>query len=305
MCVSELTFTAPAPFYAARAAEVTIVGLDNLPPFYINTRNQSGGVVTVSCLDRLAFSDIMFPHERLTDKGNIPISSVMELLSMALGRSVPKYGGIPSWLTSIPYERLEDTPCTDILQLISETCCGVWRYASDNSPQFLKFGDNSGLINIRKHTALDIGADYVMSNVICTDSSGRKYSRGTADHIYDTVRINSELITDEGCGEIWERAKGVTVTAWKCDKCLLDGNIIPDIGCRFRFEGGGEYAADSIDCSVTATGIYMTLSGGQTSDEISTRGSLTRAIDSFQTRKSGNIRYTRYQDIIIEDDKEK
>lgn len=143
-----------------------------------------------------------------------------------------------------------------------------------------------------------------MSNVICTDSSGNKYSRGTADHIYDTVRINSELIIDEGCGEIWERTKGVTVTAWKCDKCLLDGNIIPDIGCRFRFEGGGEYAADSIDCSVTASGIYMTLSGGQTSDEISTRGSLTRAIDSIQTRKSGNIRYTRYQGIIITDDEE-
>ncbi|MCM1579100.1 MAG: hypothetical protein NC078_09920, partial [Ruminococcus sp.] len=169
VCVTEFSFTTPAPFYAARAAEIRVTGLDGLPKFYISKRTLRGGVVTVSCLDKLAFGDIMFPAEKLDGSAaSYTLSTVMNLLWLEMfGNGQPKYGGLPSWLHDIPSEITENISCIDLLQKISECCCGVWYCASGDNLQFVKFGETSGMFYIAEHAVVDNGAEYTMSNVIC------------------------------------------------------------------------------------------------------------------------------------------
>ncbi|MCM1579554.1 MAG: hypothetical protein NC078_12230 [Ruminococcus sp.] len=92
----------------------------------------------------------------------------------------------------------------------------VWYCASGDNLQFVKFGETSGMFYIAKHAVVDNGAEYTMSNVICKTGGGKEFSRGQTDHIYDTVRINSDFITDEGCDEIWERAGNFSLCTWNC-----------------------------------------------------------------------------------------
>lgn len=308
VCVAELSFTTPAPFYAARAAEITVVGLDGLPKFYVSKRTLRGGVVTVSCLDKLAFGDIMFPMEKLDGTAaSYTVTTVMELIYLEMFGGRPSYGGIPSWLHEIPAEMLEGVSCIDVLQSISEACCGVWYCALGDNLQFLKFGDYSGIFNINEHAAVDSGAQYSISNIICKTGSGKKFWRGQTDHVYDTIYINSDLITNEGCGEIWGRAENYSLCTWNCSGCRLSGNNIPYVGAMMNFAGGGDYVAHSISCRVTSAGIYAALSGSDSlSDEIAVRGALTRAVANRVEygKRSGNIKHTKYQGDIVVDDEE-
>lgn len=308
VCVAELSFTTPAPFYAARAAEITVVGLDGLPKFYISKRTLRGGVVTVSCLDKLAFSDIMFPVEKLDGTtASYLVSSVMSLICLEMFGGVPHYGGLPSWLHEIPAEMLQEVSCIDVLQFISEACCGVWYCASGDNLQFLKFGSSSGSFDITEHAVVDSGAEYTMSNIICKTGSGKTYWRGDVDHIYDTIHINSDLITDEGCGEIWGRAGNYTLCTWSCSGCRLLNNIIPYVGAVMNFAGGGEYVAHSISCRVTSAGVFAVLNGSDSlSDEIAVRGALARSVANCvgYGKRNGNVIQTPYQGLIIVDDEE-
>lgn len=308
VCVSELSFTTPSPFYASRAAEVTIEGLDGLPKFYVSKRTPRGGVVTVSCLDKPAFGDIMFPAEKLVGAADsYSLTTVMELICLEMFGGRPSYGGLPSWLDEIPAEMLKETACIDVLQFISEACCGIWYCSSGNNLQFLKFGDNSGRFNISEHAAVDSGAQYSMSNIICKTGKGKIFYRGQTDHVYDTIRINSDLITDEGCEEIWERAGNYTLCTWNCSGCRLEGNNIPYVGAMMSFAEGGDLVAHSISCRVTAAGIFAALSGSDSlSDEIAVRGALTRAVaNCVKYGRSGHIIHTSYQgDMIVDDDED-
>lgn len=308
VCVSELTFTTPAPFYAARAAEVTVIGLDNVPSFYISRRQQRGGIVTVSCLDRLAFSDINFPAEKLDDSvgDDVPAGTVLDLISMEMGKTPPSYGDVPDWLTAIPKNSLENASCVDVLQKISEACCGVWYLTESGGLQFLKFGELSGGAYVSQHTAVDVGASLEYKALICTDGDGSTMVRGSGA-AYETVQINSELINTAGCNEIFERLQAAENSVWSCEKFCTVGNIIPNVGYKFEFKGGGKYVASSVECAVTPSGIYCTASGGNDGgDEITTRGSLTRTVENRVEygKKSKNIINTRYQGILIVDDKE-
>lgn len=308
VCVAELSFTTPAPFYAARAAEITVVGLDGLPKFYVSKRTLRGGVVTVSCLDKLAFGDIMFPTEKLDGTAaSYTVTTVMELICLEMFGGVPHYGGLPSWLHEIPAEMLEEVSCVGLLGLISEAACGVFYCASGDNLQFLKFGDNSGSFNITEHAVVDSGAEYTMSNIICKTGSGKTFWRGQVDHIYDTIYINSDLITNEGCEEIWERAGNYSLCTWSCSGCRLLGNNIPYVGAMMSFAGGGDYVAHSISCRVTAAGVFAVLNGSDSlSDEIAVRGALARAVANRVEygKRSGNIIHTPYQGIIFADDEE-
>mgnify|MGYP000559082436 FL=1 len=56
LCTSQLTFTCPAPLSAYRAAVVEVVGVD-LPKYYIDSRTAKDGTVSVTALDRMAYTD--------------------------------------------------------------------------------------------------------------------------------------------------------------------------------------------------------------------------------------------------------
>jgi hypothetical protein len=305
ICTSQLTFTVPAPFYAYRAAPVILGGVSGIGKYYIDSRSQSGGVVTVTCLDRMAFTDETFPYDSLDGSvpDDVPLGTVMALILDTVGE-LKGWGGVPSWLSTYPKGELRDITCADILTKISEGVCGIWYITDDCNLQFLPYGNSSGSANADAHTVLDMGCEFTAAGIRCTDGEGETFTRGDASRKYDSLSVSSSLVTDEGCAEIWERAKGYTHKAYRCEKCRLDG--IPPTGGDIVYAGSGSLSAGSVTASISCAGIYAEVANPEpSSSEIGTRGRNLRELDGKAALgKSGTMIYTKYQGVILTDGKE-
>lgn len=300
LCISQLSFDVPEELYAARAAKTVVKGVSGLPTYYIDNRTKSKGVVSVTCLDRLAFADIDFPLELVEKEyDNVPISDIRSIIINTVGFS--DLTGIPPWITSIKREKLECS-CSDVLNFIAECCCGFFYMTNDDVCTFVPYGSYSASMAVKEHTALDIGIDYKANGILCTDGNGVQYSRGSVGYSYDTLQINSDLITNEGCEEIWSRAKDKTITQFKCDKAVVSS--VPYPAELINFAQGYEFIAHSINCKITACGIIASLTGNAPSDgEIGSRHRLTRNRVEYG-KKCGNIINSKYQGIIVCEDEE-
>lgn len=281
------------------AASVVLGGVSGAATYYIQSRLESKGIVSVSCLDRMAFADADFPAvEFVGDPDNIPISNVMGFILQAIG-GLTGWGGIPSWLDSYPRSKLSGVTCSDILSQIAAACCGIWYITESNSLQFLPYGVMSGERTVTYHTAVDPGIEYAAAAVYCTDGSGNVFTRGDTLRKYDTITISSDLIIDQGCQEIYNRASNFTYKAMSCERCILSD--IPQIGCDITFAGSGKYRVNNISCSISAAGIYATLGANSPTDsEIGLRGKLTREISGkvAYNKKTGINIITEYQGVV-------
>lgn len=348
LCVSQLSFDVPDVLYAPRAAKTVVTGISGVPTFYIDKRTKSDGVVSVVCLDRLAFADVAFPIDECIDpdivkysskdvfpaKGSrsklyydsstdkyykwngskyvessetahnptLPIAEVLQLIINTVG--FDGLTGVPYWLTEIPRAKLQCT-CSEILSYIAECCCGFFYMTDDDVCTFLPFGSYSSMMAVDKYTAPDIGIEYTPMGILCTDGSGNQFSLGSAVNCYDTIQIESDLITQEGCAEIWARADGETLTQFSCEKALVSSVPYPAVMMKFRQgDDSVDMIAHSISCRITASGIIANLIGNAPSDgEIGSRHRLTRNRVEYG-KKCGNIMNTPYQGLVILDDEE-
>lgn len=305
LCTSQLTFTTPAPFYAYRAAPVVLTGVSGVGKYYIDTRTQSGGVVTVTCLDRMAFMDEDFPCSSLDSSvpEDVPINTVMGLIVQTV-KELTGYGGIPSWLSTFPKAELAGATCADVLTKISEACCGIFYISDEQSLQFLPYGNTSGQVNADVHTVLDMGCEFTAAGVRCVDGDGNIITRGDASRKYDSINISSGLISGAGCEEIWERAQDYTHKAYSCQRCRLDA--VPPTGGTVNFAGSGVLRAGSLTASISRAGIFAEVSNPEPSgSEIGTRGRNIRETDSkVNYGRSGAMVFTKYQGVILTDGKE-
>lgn len=229
----------------------------------------------------------------------LPIEEVRRLIIETVGFT--DLTGIPSWLTEIPRYKLQCS-CSEILSFIAECCCGFFYMTEDDICTFAPFGEFTSEMAVSKHTALDIGVGYKPNGILCTDGNGVQYSRGSLGSTYDTLQINSDLITNEGCEEIWSRIDGEEYYQYTCDTCILQS--VPFPGAKINYAQGFELITQDISCEITANGIFGTLRGNAPSDgEIGSRHRLTRNRVEYG-KKCGNIINSRYQGIIVCEDEE-
>lgn len=230
----------------------------------------------------------------------LSISEVIQLIINTVGFA--DLTGIPPWLTKIPRSKLQCS-CSEVLSFIAECCCGFFYMTSDDVCTFAPFGEFTSTMSVTRHTALDIGIEYTPAGILCTDGNGLQFGRGSTISTYDTVQINSDLITNTGCEEIWNRIDGETYTQYNCDTCVLPS--VPYPAALINYAQGYDLITQDISCEITANGIFGTLRGNAPSDgEIGSRHRLTRNRVEYG-KKCGNIINSKYQGIIVcEDDEE-
>lgn len=296
LTTSQISFSVPGEITAPRAAEVELTGVGSLPKYYIANRSMSNGVTQVTCYDRMAYSDTAFPYSDFT-ANTIPIADIMRKIADVCG--VDNCVGVPSWITGMSKTKLQGT-CADIMTAIAEAACGFWRVSYDNDYEFVPFGSYTATLTVDKHTALNIGSSYSVQGVQGTDAKGNVFTRGSsALHSYDSIIIDSDLITDEGVAEIWGRAENAEMTAVSCDKSIVSS--IPEINTMVTFGQGGSYIINNISCSVSAGDIVASLQGNAPSgDEIGTRGIISRKLSNAVQlgKQTGGQIVTAYQGIV-------
>lgn len=297
LTTSQISFSVYGELYAPRAAEVQLKGVGYLPKYYIANRSMSNGVTQVTCYDRMAFADKAFPYSEYT-ADVIPAFEVLQKIADVCG--VPICKGVPSWITSFNISKLQGT-CADIMTEIAETACGFWRVSSiDGSYEFVPFGSESPEMSVEKHTALNIGNSYSVQGIHATDATGNVFTRGAMElESFAGIIINSDLITDEGVTEIWDRANGYNMYQISCEKAIVSG--VPEINTMVNFAQGHSYVINNISCSISAGGIIATLQGNAPSgDETGTRGIISRKLSSTPKigKQTGSHIITPYQGII-------
>lgn len=297
LTTSQISFSVPGELYAPRAAEIEITGIDSIPKYYVANRSMSNGVTQVTCYDRMAFADTMFPHSAFpTDY--VSIADIMSVIATVCG--VRSCVGVPLWITGMSKAKLQGS-CADIMSAIADAACGFWRVSSfDGSYEFVPFGSCTASMAVNKHTALNVGNSYSIQGVQGTDGNGNVFTAGSSSlHSYDGIIIDSDMITAEGISEIWRRTENTELTAVSCEKALV--NSIPEINTLVKFAQGGNYIINNISCSISKAGIIASLQGNAPSgDEIGTRGIISRKLSgAFKIGKqTGSQIVTAYQGIV-------
>lgn len=296
LTTSQLSFNVPGEIVAPRAAEVELTGVGSFPKYYIATRSMSNGITQVTCYDRMAYSDTAFPYSDFIGD-RIPITDILQKIADVCG--VGNCLGVPFWISSMPKTKLQGT-CADIMTAIADAACGFWRVSYNNNYEFVPFGSYTATMTVEKHTALNIGNGYSVQGVRGTDAKGNVYTAGsTSIHSYDSITIDSDLITADGVAEIWERAEGTEMVAVNCEKAIVGS--VPEINTMTTFGQGGSYIINNISCSISAGGIVASLQGNAPSgDEIGTRGFISRKLSNAVQigKQTGGQIITPYQGIV-------
>lgn len=289
LCTSELKFTCPAPLNAYRAATAELTGntpsgILDLPMYYIDSRQTSGGIVSVTALDRMAFTDEPFDADRVDhdDDGNALTSAVLSVIAEKCGFS--GYGlVIPPWLTYFPKSYLDGRSCADILETISTAVCGYWYVSSDNTLAFREYGTSSGNVEITSHAALSLGDEYTPKGVRVTDGEN-VYERGSTLYSYDALQVSTDFAVDDTAADIWGRAEGIAYDAVSCSECILPFIPFPSCDVTFAQDPSRSYRIMSVTADISLSGIKGNLSTSAPSGgEISRRGRLQRAVDGKVT----------------------
>ena len=311
VCTTQLTFTTPAPFYASRAATVKLSGVGGLPTFYISQRSVSKGIVTVTCLDKTAFLDEPFPIDDFTTAGDdIPLSQIMTKIVSTVGFS--GWGAMCNTSFNLSTTSLQGVTCLDILNRIATACVGVWWCNPDENLQLVTFPNLAGGFRVEEHTAVDFGCEYSPTGVHMVDGRGNVHSRGSGMHKYDTISVESDLITSSIADEVYNRIKNRVFKSFVCEKCKLYSPEIPAISSMVSFKQFDDGSVtglqvNNIVASINSQGIFATLRFNEpNNDEIGLRGKLTSSLDNkVHYGEYGNdVVFTKYQGIMYKEEPE-
>lgn len=306
LCTSQLTFTCTAPLYAYRAAEVKLTGggLD-LPKYYIDSRPTKNGTVSVTALDRMAYTDKPFESDWVEyDSGDMALTSAV-LSVIAIKCGFTGYGAsIPSWLSKLPMAMVTNTSCASILEALSVVLCGYWYTSSDNELAFRAYGTASGDMSITDHSALEVGDEYTASGVRVTNGD-KVFERGSTLYSYETLQISSELADDNTAADIWANAEGKPYDAVSCTDCVLPFIPFPSCDVTFAQFPNRKYRIMSVTAKISYDGIMGSLSTSSPSGgEISRRGRLERTVNGKISEgvRYGNSRITADKGIVFEEE---
>lgn len=304
---AQLTVTAAAPLSAYRAAPVILSGVGNLPTFYINSRSQQNGMVTLTCLDRMAYTDETFNTawvEWDSEKTALT-SAVLDMIYQKCGFTGRSGYSIPSYLTRIDKAHIEGRSCADILTMLGDLQCGFWYCDADDRLCFLTMGTASGIISVSEHSALKIGNDYRPEGVRVTNGS-KAWERGSTTYGYNTIQIHSDFGCDDTARDVYDRIKNKSYNAVTCDNCIISALSVPFVGSDITFaENDTAYHITSVTARISGTGVDCSLAANDPSGgEISQRTKLARMLDNAGCRKYGKMMLAPYQDITYYVDEE-
>lgn len=313
-CASEFSVTIPTADYVKQlippSAPIVLYMGENYtfsPTFYISSRSKRGNTVTFKCYDRMMFTDQTIVLSDGSYENDSISSTVMSVISRQCGFERWGVGGTSTNVPeiNIPRNYVEGRSCRTILNTLSAAWCGYFKVSDDDALLFIPFGSIYSLGNeAQKHTAIiEKSEKGPIEQVIMSSGTDTFYAGNTSADVFGTLKISSELASQELAGYILSRIRGYIYQAWECSKAIIDfgfGNIETD--AEIQFEDGSVRIANYIEKIPTSSGVFIVCGRNEVSEnEFNYTGTLTRAIN----QKIGdgevlgnNTMLTRYQGII-------
>lgn len=314
ICTSQITFSVPQTVFTeladTRAAPVIFSVHDSetdtnivSPTFYVNSRTCKNGVITFTCLDRMAFADsVSFATEDFAE--NIEYVQASEIIGLCAQKlkldenRSEVHGG--AWTFNIPVENIIGKTVSQLLTEVSEVIGGYFYISNDNGLCFNAYGTwVPSFISVNDNTAVDVHLPCNITGYELLDSSGNRYMYGDDSGMIATA--SAPYAVQEIADAVGQYITATDrYTAATCDMCLLDR--LPELGSKISFGGGHSVIAHNIDITISGEGIYGSISAPEYSEgEIAAyMGRITRRLE--QAVKVGdiignNMLITRYQGI--------
>lgn len=243
--------------------------------FYASKKSSDDTKITVSCYDRMTYTDEDFPctdNDFVDDEGNekgLPVGTVLDRISDACG-----FAGImfdTATAAALDFEMTESMlwgrSCRDVLSTLSKVLCGYFAHDGFfNYVYFIALGkeaENGKLINSAKHEKVRDTTYLRINNVYMTDTSDNSYGGYSGGS--DTIAIESQLASLALYLNVSERLDAYYYCGWACDNAILSG--IPEfpLTVYFEEEKSPRYA-NYYDVELSSDGIIGSI-GRNTVDE--------------------------------------
>lgn len=168
----------------------------------------------------------------------------------------------------ITREQLQGQSFNGILEMISESACGVWcgdgsggliLIDLDNDVNKYAFGASS-----TEYGEIDYRGVQRIGRLIHTNSEtgNTEENGGTTGNV---ISVENPLVArgDGLCGKVWQRVGGYQYQAWRCEKALLDEHVLGKrLLCSvLEFEGASPLIIGDFTLDIDSTGVYF--SGGR------------------------------------------
>lgn len=316
---AEFSFTVPYGEYGSpspNAAVKIFLGESYkiAPTFYISSRSRKGGTVSFKCYDRMVYTNqtIAVTEKDFTNDETTGFWLVNAIASQC-GFSSAVVSGED---ISVPREKVEGRSCYEVLQLLSSAWAGYFKASKDDDLVFVPFGGDTQVIPYSgdmRHTAVSEGnIKGPIEQVIMSNGKEEYTSGNNGADVLGTLKISSELASQELANSVMERVDGYIYQSWQCSKIAYGSAATADIAAitaAFEFGDGISRTANYIDKTLTSYGIFISCGANEvTENEFDYTGKLSREIAQKLTdgEELGNkTLITRYQGVIHKGEKEK
>ena len=292
VCTSELSFTLNNSDGVVfdDNGEVTIAdALGTYPPYYISSRSGGKNAEKYVCYDAMMYAENKFRYDWKAEtvprdeRNRKYISSSMFLTLAAEQMGVSGIGGGGDDI-HILRKYLKDKTIKEGLSFLANAWGGCWYVNSSGSVQFAALGQYNALFDAKSKIHAPVSLGYVrsgISRVVMTNTTKNKdIDTGGGTSAASILRLSSPIADAALAAAVLSRANGFVYRAFTCADILADQNV--EVGSKIVFDENdeGDYFAYSVTLSLTASGVYASVSAPEVAEnEYKFRGAVQSEID--------------------------
>lgn len=293
ICTSELSFTLNNPdgvVFDDNGAVNIEDAPGTYPPYYISSRSGGKNAEKYVCYDAMMYAENKFRYDWKAEtvprdeRNRKYISSSMFLILAAEQMGVSGIGGGGDDI-HILRKYLKGKTIKEGLSFLANVWGGCWYVDSSGSVQFAAIGQYNALFDAKSKIHAPMSAGHMrreISRVIMTNTAKSKdFDTGGGTAAESALRLSSPIADAALAAAVLSRVNGFVYRAFSCADMLADQNV--EVGSKVVFDEDdeGDYFAFSVVLSLTASGVYASLSAPEVTEaEYSFRGAMQSAMDS-------------------------
>lgn len=279
--------------------------------YYIASRSKSGGKVSFTCYDRMAFTDCHVNIESVPfdESGKISASELVTTIAGICGiNNVDSGISSMGFFGALTFSKTEITGQTArmLLEEISKAWCGYFKVSYSNTLYFVPFGYGTVTGNVfTEYAKITEGFEKgPIAKIKISDGNNTYYAGSSTADIFETLSIDTKFASQELADALMVRTEGTVYQGWNCSKAVVSQNTLPDITADITFYNDSKLSRFSnvVTLNFSASGVFF--SGGAnsvTENEFEYMGALSRKIDQCIKNNEllGNRTVmTRYQGLV-------
>lgn len=208
-----------------------------LPVFYISRPGYGGGVAEIVAYDNCRALDLIFDTDSLyfSEDKDHRVFDVVPFIASQCGFAGAVYDNMN--VETIPYKFLKGKTCRSILELLSESGCGVWYCNNDDQLEFIKFGAVTDYISVSPDRCGEFRRGAVKGPVTAIQVNNpvtdENYQLGYYGSFVNKLKVSGKLIDNTAAHGILSDVNGTDYRAFTCDNVFSDA--LPEAMCGFLF----------------------------------------------------------------------